>query len=266
MHQPQSDILTKILARKRQEVDESLNETSLSQMQSLADKTPPPRSLVAAMNATLSAGQPAVIAEVKRASPSKGLLREDFNPTEIAHSYAEAGATALSVLTDKDFFQGSAEALREARAACSLPVLRKDFIIDAYQIYESRYLGADCVLLIVSALSVEELTEFAQLAKRLSLDVLVEVHDKTELDIALTLDLPLIGINNRNLHTFETSLQTTIELLADIPQEKIVVTESGIHQKSDVALMQSHGVNAFLVGEAFMRASDPGSCLRQLFY
>ncbi len=266
MQQPRSDILNKILARKRQEVDESLTQLSLPHMQSLADQTVPPRSLVAAMGATLSAGKPAVIAEVKRASPSKGVLRENFIPAEIARSYAQAGATALSVLTDKDFFQGSAQALQEARATCSLPILRKDFIIDAYQIYESRYLGADCILLIVSALTPNQLTQFAQLAKTLSLDVLVEVHDKVELDLALELDLPLIGINNRDLHTFETSLETTIELLQYIPEEKIVVTESGIHEKADVTRMQRHGVNSFLVGEAFMRASDPGSCLQELFF
>jgi len=207
-----------------------------------------------------------VIAEIKKASPSKGLLREDFHPADIAKSYEEGGAACLSVLTDADFFQGHEDYLKQARAACSLPVIRKDFIIDPYQVYEARAMGADCILLIVAALGDVMLLELSQLADQLGMDVLVEVHDAQELQRALSLPLKLIGINNRNLRSFDTSLQTTIDLLADIGDDRIVVTESGIHSVDDVKLMRDHKVNAFLVGEAFMRADDPGQQLKSLFF
>jgi indole-3-glycerol phosphate synthase len=260
------DILTKILNRKREEIAECSRQISLSEMQQLAQCAEPVRGFVAAMRASLARGEVAVIAEVKKASPSRGLLREHFDAAEIARAYANAGATALSVLTDRDFFQGSAENLRRAKAACTLPVLRKDFILEEYQLYEARYMGADCVLLIVSALTQGQLTNLSQLACSLDLDVLVEVHDEKELQIALSLDTPLLGINNRNLRTFETCLDTTLDLLDFIPAHKIVVTESGIHQRADIERMREHGVNSFLVGEALVRASDPGQALRELFF
>jgi len=217
------------------------------------------------LNKKIDAGLPGVIAEVKKASPSKGILRENFQPAEIAVSYATHGAACLSVLTDVQFFQGSDEYLRQARAACSLPVLRKDFMVDPYQIIAARAMGADCILLIVSALSATQLNEFEACAFELGMDVLVEVHDAAELEIALDLDTSLLGINNRNLRTFETSLQTTIDLLKRIPTGKRVVTESGILQPADVKKMRDHDVHAFLVGEAFMRAPDPGVELARLF-
>ena len=226
---------------------------------------PEPRGFVAALRREIEAGRPAVIAEIKKASPSKGLLRADFHPAQIARSYAEHGATCLSVLTDVEFFQGADDFLVQARAACALPVLRKDFIVDPYQVYEARVMGADCILLIVAALGDAQLLELNALAHELHLDVLVEVHDGTELERALTLNTPLIGINNRNLRTFETRLQTTLELLPQIPDDCLVVTESGIHTPADVALMRQHGVHAFLIGEAFMRAPDPGVALGRLF-
>jgi len=217
------------------------------------------------LRAKLSAGLPAVIAEIKKASPSKGLLREDFDPPAIARSYERHGAACLSVLTDADFFQGCEAYLQQARAACGLPVLRKDFIIDPYQVYEARVIGADCILLIVAALDDSALRELAQLAAELHMDVLVEVHDAGELQRALALNTPLIGINNRNLRSFETRLETTLDLLEHIPADCIVITESGIHSRDDVALLRGRGVNAFLVGEAFMRAPDPGEALAKLF-
>jgi indole-3-glycerol phosphate synthase len=210
--------------------------------------------------------QPAIIAEIKKASPSQGVIRDPFDPAQIARSYQSGGATCLSVLTDHDFFQGSEAYLAQAKQACNLPVLRKDFMIDPYQVFEARAIGADCILLIVAALDDAVLGELAQLATQLKLDVLVEVHDAAELQRALQLPLPLIGINNRNLRTFETSLDTTLQLLADIPEDRIVVTESAIHSREDVATMREHGVNAFLVGEAFMRAAEPGEKLQELFY
>jgi indole-3-glycerol phosphate synthase len=213
----------------------------------------------------MQAGQAAVIAELKKASPSRGLLRDPFVPGEIARSYASHGAACLSVLTDRDFFQGGEDDLREARDACELPVLRKDFIIDPYQIYEARLIGADCILLIVAVLGDAMLGELAQLATHLDMDVLVEVHDAAELERALVLRLPLIGINNRNLRTFKTRLETTLDLLKQIPAERLVVTESGIHTAADVAVMRKHGVHAFLVGEAFMRVAEPGTKLAELF-
>jgi indole-3-glycerol phosphate synthase len=223
------------------------------------------RGFARAIEEKIAQGKPAVIAEIKKASPSKGVIRENFNPVEIASTYAAHGAACLSVLTDVQFFQGSYDYLRQARAACSLPVLRKDFIIDPYQIAHARALGADCILLIVAALSLAQLKEFQSLATELGMDVLVEVHDRDELDKALQLEGSLLGINNRNLRSFETSLQNTLDLLPDIPAGKRVITESGILTPEDVRKMREHEVNAFLVGEAFMRAPDPGVALRELF-
>ncbi|TPW18650.1 MAG: trpC [Halothiobacillaceae bacterium] len=260
------DILKKILARKAEEVAERSQGMPLDKLQVLAQQAARPRGFVAALQRSIAAKRPAVIAEIKKASPSKGVLREDFHPGEIARAYEQGGAACLSVLTDADFFQGSEAYLQEARAACSLPVLRKDFIVDPYQIYEARAMGADAILLIVAALSDEQLSEFSDLAQGLALDVLVEVHDRAELKRALALGLPLVGINNRNLRTFATSLDTTLELLAEIPRDVTVVTESGILTRDDVELMRRHGVNSFLVGEAFMRAANPGEQLAQLFF
>ena len=260
-----SDILPKILARKAEEIAERSARLSLDELRRQAQNLPPPRPFAGDLERTIARGRPAVIAEIKRASPSKGLLRDPFRPAEIAQSYAAAGATCLSVLTDRDFFQGSEDYLREARAACNLPVLRKDFIIDPYQVYEARLIGADCILLIVAALEDARLLELERLAMDLDLDVLVEVHDAAELQRALSIGATLIGVNNRNLRTFETRLDTTLNLLPQIPAGCTVVTESGIHTPADVALMRAHGVHAFLVGEAFMRAPDPGAKLAELF-
>ncbi len=262
------DILKKIIKRKLEEVEEHRALVSLPDIKERAKRARlalPPRSFVYALQRKIQAGQAAVIAEIKKASPSKGVMRENFIPSEIAESYEKGGAACLSVLTDVDFFQGSDAYLKQAREVCALPVLRKEFIIDPYQVYEARGMGADCILLIVACLTDEQLSELSALAIELEMDVLVEVHDAEELQRALPLDLPMIGINNRNLRTFETSLQTTIELLKQIPDDCIVVTESGIHNKEDVALMQQHNVNAFLVGEAFMRAEEPGEKLAELF-
>jgi indole-3-glycerol phosphate synthase len=261
----QPDILQKILRRKIEEVIARSTEVSQAELQRRVEAVAPARGFVRAMEERIGQGKAAVIAEVKKASPSKGVLRDDFQPAEIARSYENGGAACLSVLTDADFFQGSEEYLKQARGTCQLPVLRKDFIIDPYQVYEARAIGADCVLLIVAALGDTMLLELSQLATQLGMDVLVEVHDARELERALTLPLKLIGINNRNLRTFETSLQTTLGLLARIPDDRIVVTESGIHSVEDVRLMRDHNVNAFLVGEAFMRAPDPGTALSELF-
>lgn len=259
------DILQRILARKREEVAERCERAPLSELHHRIQAAPAPRGFVAAIRARLDAGEAAVIAEIKRASPSKGVLRPDFQPAEIARSYERGGATCLSILTDVDFFQGADVYLQQARAACSLPVLRKDFIIDAYQVYEARALGADCILLIVAALEDEQLLALSQLAHTLGMDVLVEVHDLDELERALRLETILIGVNNRNLRTFETRLDTTLQLLPMIPKNRVVVTESGILAAEDVALMRSRGVDTFLVGEAFMKADDPGQRLQQLF-
>lgn len=259
------DILVKILRRKAEEISARQQQVSLEEIKKRAESGPSVRGFVAAMQAKLAAGQSAVIAEVKKASPSKGVIREHFEPAQIAASYEKGGAACLSVLTDIDFFQGSDEYLQQARAACSLPVIRKDFIIHPYQVYEARAIGADCILLIVAALEDDQMRELAELAVTLGMDVLVEVHDAEELERMLPLNLPLVGINNRNLRTFETSLNTTIDLLNRIPQGRIVVTESGIHTPADVALMREHNVNAFLVGEAFMRADEPGEKLAELF-
>ena len=260
-----SDILQKILARKAEEIAERSARLSLAELRRRVQNLPPPRPFLGDLERTIARGRPAVIAEIKRASPSKGLLRDPFLPADIARSYAAAGACGLSVLTDRDFFQGHEDYLQEARAACELPVLRKDFIIDPYQVYEARLIGADCILLIVAALDAVELLELARLATDLDLDVLVEVHDAAELERALASGAALIGINNRNLRTFETRLDTTLNLLPQIPSNRTVVTESGIHTPADVALMRAHGVHAFLVGEAFMRAVDPGAKLAELF-
>jgi len=260
-----SDILKKILTVKAQEVMAALASKSLAEIRTEAEQTSPPRDFAGALRSKISDGHPAVIAEIKKASPSKGILREHFHPAEIAVSYAQHGAACLSVLTDESFFQGHSDYLKEARAVCSLPVLRKDFMVDEYQIYQARAMGADAILLIVSALDLKQMQIFEALAHSLGMAVLVEVHDGNELDIALQLKTPLIGINNRNLRTFEVSLQTTIELLPRIPQGRIVVTESGILKPEDVRLMREHQVQSFLVGEAFMRANDPGTELAKVF-
>ena len=259
------DILNRILARKAEEVAARRARISIEDLARRAEAASPVRGFVAALRQRTAHGQAAVIAEIKKASPSKGLLRADFRPAEIARSYAAGGATCLSVLTDVDFFQGADEYLEQARAACTLPVLRKDFTVDPSQVVEARALGADCILLIVAALDDARLTELAALAARLGMDVLVEVHDAAELERALKLDTALLGINNRNLRTFETRLDTTLDLLARIPDDRIVVTESGIHTPADVARLRAAGVHAFLVGEAFMRAADPGAKLKELF-
>lgn len=259
------DILKKILQRKQQEIAERSKRLPINLLQQLAENADPVRGFVEAIERKLAAGESAVIAEVKKASPSKGVLRADFRPAEIALSYQNGGAACLSVLTDQDFFQGHEDYLKQARFACQLPVIRKDFIIDPYQVFEARAIGADCILLIVAALDDDQLEQLSQLAIQLDMDVLVEVHNEEELHRAMVMNLPLIGINNRDLHTFETSLETTIKLLNFIPDETIVITESGILGKDDVALMREHGVNGFLVGEAFMRADDPGAALANLF-
>jgi len=260
------DILIKILNRKREEIVARSEQLSLRLLADKLEQADPPRGFVAAMEKRLAQGQSAIIAEIKKASPSKGIIREDFVPAEIAVSYEKAGAACLSILTDIDFFQGADEYLQQARAAVSLPVIRKDFIIDAYQVYEARVMGADCILLIVAALGDAQMHELASLAAQLGLDVLVEVHDQEELERALRLNTRLIGINNRNLRTFETDLKTTTDLLAHIPEDRIVVTESGIHSLEDVAYMREHRVDSFLVGEAFMRAEEPGKKLAELFF
>ncbi|MBT9613711.1 MAG: indole-3-glycerol-phosphate synthase [Burkholderiales bacterium] len=277
-----SDILNKILAVKAIEIAAAKQAEPFEAMRAAAEFAPPPRDFTGALQAKIAAGQPAVIAEIKKASPSKGVLRTDFHPGEIAASYAKHGAACLSVLTDQDFFQGSPDYLRAARDACDLPVLRKDFMIDPYQIYEARVMGADCILLIVAAFetpsplagegggegekfALKRMQELEALAHSLGMAVLVESHDGAELDAALQLKTPLIGINNRNLRTFETKLETTLELLTRIPSGRIVITESGILTPEDVARMRQGHVNAFLVGEAFMRAPDPGVELARLF-
>ncbi len=259
------DILQKILARKAEEVAARAARVPLSAVREQAAVADAPRGFVAALERRIAAGQAGVIAEIKKASPSKGVLREHFDPPAIARSYAEGGATCLSVLTDVDFFQGADEYLQQARAACELPVLRKDFMLDPYQVYEARALGADCILLIVSALADAQMAELAALAAQLGMDVLVEVHDADELERALRLPCRMIGINNRNLRTFEMRLETTLDLLKQIPDDRLIVTESGIHTRADVALMRDHNVHAFLVGESFMKADDPGQKLAELF-
>lgn len=259
-----SDILNRILATKKDEVATARSRVSLSELKAQAHDAGPTRDFVGAIETRIAAGQAAVIAEIKKASPSKGVIRADFDPAEIAESYARGGATCLSVLTDRDYFQGAPAYLQAARSACSLPVLRKDFMIDPYQVYEARAMGADCILLIVAALSLSRMQELEALAHELGMAVLVESHNADELAAAMQLATPLMGVNNRNLRTFDVSLHTTLELLPAI-QNRIAITESGIVTHEDVALMRSHGVNAFLVGEAFMRAADPGAELARLF-
>jgi len=259
------DILVKILQRKSEEVSTRSQQTSEQELLQLSKEQEPPRGFISALQSAVSQDRNAVIAEVKKASPSKGVLREDFRPEKIAQSYQAGGAACLSVLTDADFFQGSEAALQAARAACQLPVIRKDFIVDSYQVSEARAIGSDCILLIVAALDDATMKDLYEQAVALGMDVLVEVHDRAELDRAMRLSPMLLGINNRNLRTFEVSLDTTIDLLAYIPSDTLVVTESGILTRNDVVLMREHQVNAFLVGEAFMRAPDPGEALAALF-
>ena len=260
-----SDILNKILNTKHAEVAAAMAEKPLVLLRGDAEEAPAPRDFVGAIRAKIAAGQSAVIAEIKKASPSKGVIREDFRPAEIAATYAAHGAACLSVLTDTQYFQGCPDYLKQARAACSIPVLRKDFMIDPYQVYEARAMGADCILLIAAALTLPRMRELETIAHDLGMAVLVEVHNGEELDLALQLDTPLVGINNRNLRTFEVTLDTTLGLLARIPQDRIVVTESGIFTPDDVALMRRNHVHTFLVGEAFMRQPDPGVELARVF-
>jgi indole-3-glycerol phosphate synthase len=259
------DILKKIIRRKREEIAARLEKRSQKALLSVLSQVSAPRGFADAIAKKIEVGQAGVIAEIKKASPSKGVLREDFHPAEIALSYQQGGAACLSVLTDIDFFQGSDLYLQQAREACHLPVIRKDFFIDPYQIYEARAIGADCILLIAACLDDRQLQQLNDLAHQLGMDVLIEVHNGEELEHALRVDNRLIGINNRNLHSFDVSLETTLGLLERIPPERIVVTESGILNRQDVARMRAQEVNAFLVGEAFMRADDPGVKLRELF-
>jgi indole-3-glycerol phosphate synthase len=260
-----SDILDRILAAKRQEVEAARRLRPLAAVEEESARADAPRGFAAALQKKAAAGYPAVIAEIKKASPSKGVLRADFDPATIARGYAAGGAACLSVLTDRQFFQGAPEHLVAARAASGLPVLRKDFVIDPYQVHEARAMGADCILLIVAALDDGPLRVLEAAAHDLGMDVLVEVHDRAELDRALALRTPLVGVNNRNLRTFETRLETTLDLLSAVPSDRLLVTESGILSRADVERMRAAGVNAFLVGEAFMRAPEPGAALKALF-
>ena len=261
-----SDILNTILARKLQEVAERSARVPLAELKARVADASPVRGFANSLQAAIANGDPAVIAEIKKASPSKGVIRTDFRPAEIAVSYEFGGASCLSVLTDVDFFQGADAYLQEAREACTLPVLRKDFVIDPYQVVEARVLGADCILLIVSALDDRQLAELSDLAMQLGMDVLVEVHDIDELERAIQVPVPLVGINNRNLRTFEVSLDNTLSMKDAVPRDRLLVTESGILGPADVRIMRDAGVNAFLVGEAFMRVEEPGEGLRQLFF
>ena len=265
-----SDILEKIVATKKIEIAQNLKKLSLANQQEMAkannqDALLKPRGFIRSIDGKIAAGKAGVITEIKKASPSKGILREHFLPAQIAQSYEKHGAACLSVLTDVEYFQGCNEYLQEARAACNIPVLRKDFTIDPYQVYEARTIGADAIWLIVACLELKQMKELEACAHELGLDVLVEVHDAAELDQALELKTPLLGINNRNLKTFEVTLQTTLSLLSKVPQNKTLVTESGILSRDDVQLMRDHQVNAFLVGEAFMRSADPGAALSEIF-
>ena len=264
-----SNVLDRILATKREEIAAGLATETMAALRARADVQAPTRDFVAALKTRVAAKKPAVIAEVKKASPSKGVLREDFIPADIAQSYAEGdgkvSAACLSVLTDRQFFQGQPDYLKQARASCDLPVLRKDFMVDPYQIYESRAMGADCILLIAACLDDAQMADLEAIARGLDMAVLVEVHDRPELERALRLRTPLLGINNRNLRSFEVSLQTTLALRAEVPADRLLVTESGILDRADVQAMRAAGVHAFLVGEAFMRAEDPGLALAALF-
>ena len=259
------DILKKILLRKRQEIAERSQHVDMAAIKAQALSAAAPRGFIAALRSKIKQGKPAIIAEIKKASPSKGVMRENFDPVEIAKSYQQHGAACLSELTDKDFFQGHEDYLQQARAATSLPVIRKDFIIDPYQVYEARAINADCILLIVAALDDATLTELLALAQQLGMDVLMEVHDADEMQRALRSGAKLIGINNRNLRTFELNLNTTLDMLSMVPVDRLLVTESGILSPQDVSLMRQHQVHAFLVGEAFMRAADPGVKMAELF-
>lgn len=261
-----SDILEKIITTKRRELSDALQAAPILAVRAAAEAAPKTRDFMGAIRAKIAAGNAAVIAEIKKASPSKGVIRADFNPAEIAKSYEAGGAACLSVLTDVEYFQGSADYLKQARAACNLPVLRKDFMIDAYQVYEARAMGADCILLIAAAIDLAKMRELESIAHSLGMAVLVEVHNGEELDLALQLETPLLGINNRNLRTFDVTLQTTLDLLPRIAKDKIIVTESGIFTADDVALMRKNNVHTFLVGEAFMRQPDPGTALKEVFY
>nr|WP_297460263.1 indole-3-glycerol phosphate synthase TrpC [uncultured Halomonas sp.] len=265
-HDTMPTILARILARKEQEIAERRARISEATLLERAGEQQAPRGFIDVLDRTIANGDPAVIAEIKKASPSRGVIREDFQPAEIAKAYADGGASCLSVLTDADFFQGHEDYLIAARAACSLPAIRKDFIVDGYQVSEARAIGADCILLIVAALDDARLRDLYRQAVELGMDVLVEVHDIHELERALALDLSLVGINNRDLHSFETRLDTTFELLSRVPRGVTVVTESGIHTRGDVERMREYDVNGFLVGEAFMREADPGTALRRLFF
>ena len=265
MEQKTPDILKKIVSRKQEEIVESINRVPIERMIELAANAESPRGFYNALNSKVLKCQSAIIAEIKKASPSKGVLRENFDPVEIAQSYESGGATCLSILTDRDFFQGDPQYLIKARAAVSIPVIRKDFIIHPYQVYESRAIGADCILLIASCLKDDALMNLSVIATSLGMDTLLEVHDSEELHRALKLDLPLLGINNRNLRNFEVSLQTTIDLISEIGDDKLIITESGIKTKLDVDLMHQHNVFGFLIGEAFMRDSNPGQKLKELF-
>lgn len=253
------------MAVKRAEVAAAKEAVPLSEIEARAGDAPPCRDFVASLKNKIAGGSPAVIAEIKRASPSRGVLREDFAPADIARSYETGGAACLSVLTDRQFFQGRAEHLQAARAACSLPVLRKDFIFEPYQVHEARAMGADCILLIAACLAADDMRRLEEAAQALGMAVLVEVHDAAELGAALELRTPLVGVNNRDLRTFETRLETTLALLPGVPEDRLVVTESGILSSADVSRMRGSGVHAFLVGEAFMRAADPGAALRSMF-
>ena len=264
-----SDILDKIIAVKRDEIAAAMQKLPLAAMRADAESRVLTRDFVGALRAKVKAGKPAVIAEIKKASPSKGVIREDFIPADVAQSYSENGAACLSVLTDRQFFQGQPDYLKQARASCQLPVLRKDFMVDAYQIYESRAMGADCILLIAACLDDAQLADLEAIAQSLDMAVLVEVHDRAEAERALRLNTPLFGINNRNLKTFEVTLATTLQMVKDMPElsdgQRLVVSESGIVTRDDVLRLGAAGVNAFLVGEAFMRADDPGQALAAMF-
>ena len=260
------DILKKILDYKIEYIERTKRKISLEELKRRSDDCPPQRGFTNSLIETISNDKPAVIAEIKKASPSKGIICKNFNPDVIAKSYSEAGACCLSVLTDVEFFKGSDDYLKRAHNACKLPILRKDFMIDAYQIYETKVIGADCILIIISALSDMQAQEMVGIASEIGLDILVEVHDREELERGMMLRTPLIGINNRNLHTFETNLDTTLNLLTDVFHDRTVITESGVHTREHVKLMRKNNVNAFLVGEAFMKAKNPGEELKTLFF
>ena len=266
MQKKTPDILKRILDYKIEYIEHSKRKISLNELKHLADDCPPRRGFTNNLIETISNGNPAVIAEIKKASPSKGIICENFRPDVIAKSYETAGACCLSVLTDVKFFNGSDDYLKQAYHACKLPILRKDFMIDAYQVYEAKAIGADCILIIISALSDTQAQDIVGVANEIGLDILVEVHDREELERGMVLRTPLIGINNRNLHTFETNLCTTLELLTDVFQDRTIITESGIHTREHIDLMQKNNVHAFLVGEAFMKAKDPGEELKKLFF